>query len=127
MPNALISIGGWGLPTPSMYVGTESTIVDAARNVQGKVIGAVIRESVAKVEAEWNYLSAADWASILQKFNTAYGGSFYSNVTFFNQVSNTWETRSMYVGDRTTSGAFKTDSSGSIVGYRNPKLSLIEV
>lgn len=128
MAKALITIGGVALPEPSTYIGTESTVVDAARNAEGVVIGAVVRESVAKVEASWRYLPAADWAKVLQLFNSTYGGSFYQTVTFLNQVTNSWTTKQMYVGDRTSNGAFRVDeATGMITGYVNPKLSLIEV
>lgn len=128
MARALITIGSFDVPNPSTYVGTEATVVDSARNVQGVVVGAVVRESVAKVEATWRYMSAAQWAQIMQLFNESYGGSFYQNVTFFNQLTNGWTTRKMYVGDRTTSGAFMLNpTTGGVSGYTEPRLSLIEV
>ena len=34
---ALVSIGGFDFPEPSTYNATTSTIVDSARNVQGRV------------------------------------------------------------------------------------------
>ena len=128
MARALVSIGAVDLPAPSTYVGTESTVVDAARNVGGFVVGAVVRESVAKVEMSWNYLTAEQWGAIMRLFNTAYGGNFYNSVTFLNQLTNSWTTREMYVGDRTTSGAHMVNpATGMITGYMEPKLSLIEV
>ena len=128
MATPLVSINGIPLPTPSYYIGTEATLVDSGRNLQGKVVGSVIRNSVAKVEIRWRYLPAATWAEILQLFNPAYGGSFYNSVTFLNQLTNGWTTKEMYVGDRTTSGAFMVDpDTGLITGYTEPKLSLIEV
>ena len=42
---ALVSIGGFDFPEPSTYNATTSTIVDSARNVQGRVVGAVVRHS----------------------------------------------------------------------------------
>ena len=124
----LVTINGTALPTPSTYVGTEATIVDSARNTQGYVIGAVIRESVAKVEMSWRWLPAADWSNILKLFNVAYGGSFYNSVTFFNQLTGGWTTADMYVGDRTSSGAFTVDpDTGEVTGYTGAKLSLIQV
>ena len=56
-----------------------------------------------------------------------YGGSFYNNVTFFNQVTGAWETRKMYVSDRNASIFRRDPISGDVVGYVNPKLSLVEV
>ena len=53
---AIVSIGGFDFPEPSTYNATTSTIVDSARNVQGKVVGAVVRHNVAKIELSWKYL-----------------------------------------------------------------------
>lgn len=125
--SALVSIAGIDLPTPSVYTGITADIVDAARNVDGYVVGAIIREDVGKVEMTWNYLTAEQWATILKLFNSAYGGTFYQNVTFFNQTTASWVTRTMYPGDRTTGGAFKTEpTTGAVVGWMQPVLHLIE-
>ena len=62
---ALVSIGGYSLPEPSSYSAVTSTIVDSARNVQGYVVGSVIRPDVAKIELSWKYLTAREWANIL--------------------------------------------------------------
>ena len=48
--NALVTVRGVPLPEPSTYSANTATLVDSARNVQGKMIGAVIRDDVAKVE-----------------------------------------------------------------------------
>lgn len=132
----LVTIGGVALPTPSTYIGNTATIVDSARNVAGYMIGTVIRNDVAKVSMTWAFISAADWANILKLFDPAYGGSFTRDVTFFNQSTNSLETRTMYVSDRTSSGSFllyneSNAPSSAYVGlprgYQNANLSLIEV
>ena len=125
---ALVTVSGVDLPTPSTYVGTESTIVDSARNVKGEVVGPVVRESLAKVEMTWRYLPADVWSSVMQKFNSAYNGNFYNDVTFFNQLTNDWTTKRMYVSDRTTAGAYMLDpETGKIKGYTNARIALVEV
>ena len=124
---SLVSIAGYDLPNPSSYTGGSSTLVDSARNTAGVVIGSVIREDVAKIELSWNYLTTEQWARILKCFNSAYGGNFYNEVTFFNHTSGTYETRTFYVGDRTSSGVFMLDDDGVPIGWKNPKLNLIEV
>lgn len=132
---ALVTINGYSLPTPSTYVGNTATIVDSARNVSGYVVGTVIRNDVAKVSMTWNFIKPDEWAAILRLFEPAYGGSFYQNVTFLNQTANTYATRLMYVGDRTSSGIFllynernapSQDLIGTPMGYRGASLSLIE-
>lgn len=123
---ALVSVAGTDLPEPSTYSATTSTIVDSGRNVEGKMIGAVIREDVAKVEMTWRYLSAAKWAEVVQLFSSKHGGSFINAVTFFNQDTAAWETRQMYISDR-TANAFVHWDDGGIKGYTGPRLALVEV
>ena len=66
---SLVSIGGYEFPEPSSYSATTSTIVDSARNVEGYMIGSVIRDDVAKIEISWRYLTVEQWARILQCFS----------------------------------------------------------
>lgn len=128
MAKALVTIGEHDLPTPSTYVGLTATLVDSGRNTEGYMIGAVIREDVGKVEVSWKYLTVAQWASILQKFSSKFGGAFSQDVTFYDQVRADWITREMYVGDRTSGGLIQLDPvTGAPRGWENPKLSLIEV
>ena len=120
---ALVSIGGFDFPEPSTYTATTSTIVDSARNVSGYVVGSVIRNDVAKIELTWRYLTAQQWANILSRFSS----NFYNDVTFLNQVTNRYTTRTMYVSDR-NAGLWRRDpQDGSVMGYTNCSLSLVEV
>ena len=120
---ALVSIGGFEFPEPSTYIATTSTIVDSARNVSGYVVGSVVRSDVAKVEMSWKYLTAAQWASVLSLFTN----SFYNEVRFLNQATNSYTTRTMYVGDR-SAGLWRRDpQTGAVMGYTNCSLALIEV
>lgn len=123
---ALVSIGEYDFPAPSTYTGTTATIVNSARNTKGYVIGSVIRDDVGKVEMTWRFISTQNWANILSKFSPKRGGNFFNSVTFFCQDTGTWETRRMYVSDR-TANIFKRDSSGNIIGYTDASLSLVEV
>lgn len=120
-------MGGYPLPEPSTYNATTATIVDSARNTQGYVIGTVIREDVAKVELTWNMLSSDQWARVLQLFDSSHGGGFYRNVTFLNQTTGRFETRTMYVSDRSTSMWWRDSVTGAVKGWRGCSLSLIEV
>jgi len=123
---ALVSIGSFDFPEPSEYEATTATIVDSARNAQGIMIGNVILDDVAKVSMSWRFITVQNWANILQKFNKYTGGSFIQNVTFFNQATGTWETRRMYVSDRSAK-IFKRDENNNIMGYLGARLSLIDV
>lgn len=120
---ALVSIGGFDFPEPSTYNATTSTIVDSGRNVQGKVVGAVVRHDVAKIELSWKYLTAEQWAQILSLFSS----SFYNEVTFLNQTTNKPDTRTMYVGDRSAGMWRRNPQTGDVMGYTGASLSLIEV
>lgn len=120
---ALISIGGYDFPEPSTYSATTSTIVDSARNVNGKVVGAVVRNDVAKVEMSWRYLTVDQWATILSMFSS----SFYNDVRFFCQTSGNYEVREMYVSDR-TAGMWRRDpNTGRVMGWTNCSLSLVQI
>ena len=119
---ALVSVGGFDFPEPSTYNATTSTIVNSARNVEGYVVGSVIRNDVAKIEMTWKYLTAYQWSQILSLFSR----SFYNEVTFLNQVTNEPDTRTMYVSDR-NAGMWRRDSAGNVMGYTGASLSLVEV
>lgn len=120
---ALVTVAGYELPEPSTYSANTATLVDSARNVQGYVIGSVIRNDVAKVELSWRYLTVEQWAKICSLFNK----SFYNNVTFFNQSTGTYETRQMYVGDRKAGMWRRHPVSEEVMGWTECNLSLVEV
>ena len=120
---ALVTVAGVDLPEPSTYSGTTSTIVDSARNVSGYVVGSVVRHDVAKVELQWKYLTARQWADILSLFTS----SFYNSVTFYNQATASFTTRRMYVSDRNAGMWRRNPDSGAIMGWTNCSLSLVEV
>lgn len=119
----LVSVAGIPLPEPSEYSANTSTIVDSGRNVQGYVIGAVVRHDVAKVELKWRYLTARQWANVLSLFTH----TFYNNVTFFNQATAQYETRQMYVSDRSAGMWRRHPSTGEVMGWTDCSLSLVEV
>lgn len=125
----LVVVAGHPLPEPSEYSAITATIVDSARNVEGKVVGSVVRNDVAKVELKWRYLTAEQWATILSYFTN----EFYNNVTFFNQSTASYVTRQMYVSDRKAGmwrrRPYKEDDpqSGEVMGWTECSLSLVEV
>ena len=120
---ALVTIGGYGLPEPSAYSAVTSTIVDSARNVSGYVVGSVVRHDVAKVEVSWKYLTVRQWATILSLFTH----SFYNDVRFFNQATGTYDVRRMYVSDRNAAAWRRHPETGEMMGWTNCTLSLVEV
>ena len=124
---ALVTVGEFDFPEPSTYKGNTSTLVDSARNAQGKVVGAVIRDDVGKVEMSWKYLTVKQWADILKCFSIARGGKFYNDVTFFCQDTGDWTTREMYVSDRSADMFRRDPKTGEVLGYTGCALSLVEV
>lgn len=125
--NSLVTVAGVALPEPSTYSGNTSTLVDSARNVEGIMIGSVIRDDVAKVELQWRYLTVSQWAGINRLFKQSAGGSFINSVTFFDQSAGAYITRQMYVGDR-KAGMWRRDpKTGEVMGWTDCTLSLIEI
>lgn len=120
---ALVTVAGVALPEPSEYSANTSTLVDSGRNVQGVVVGSVIRNDVAKVELKWRYLTAKQWASVLSLFTN----NFYNNVTFFNQATASYTTRQMYVGDRKAGMWRRHPETGEVMGFTECSPSLVEV
>lgn len=122
----MVMIGNYAVPEPSEYTGTTATIVDSARNADGRMIGGVIRDDVGKIQCKWLYITAGDWSTLLSKFSRSKGGSFTNMITFYCQDSNSWETREMYVNDRSAK-VFKRNEDGSIAGWLGAQISFIEV
>ena len=120
---ALVTVAGTPLPEPSEYSSSTSTLVDSARNVEGRVVGSVVRSDVAKIEIKWRYLTAQQWASVLSLFTN----NFYNSVKFFNQTTAGYTTRDMYVGDRSAGMWRRNPTTGEVMGFTDCSLSLIEV
>ena len=124
---ALVSVGGYDFPEPSAYSANTSTLVDSARNVEGRMVGSVIRDDISKVEISWKYLTVEQWASIQKCFRQGSGGKFINAVTFFDQSVGGWVTKEMYVNDR-KAGMWRRDpKNGDVLGWTDCSLSLIEV
>ena len=124
---ALVTVGNYEFPEPSKYSGNTATLVDSARNIAGYVVGAVVRDDIAKVELSWRYLTTEAWANINKCFKQTAGGKFYNTVTFYDQSAAGWVTKTMYVSDR-SAGMWRRDpENGNILGWTDCKLSLVEV
>ena len=120
---ALVMIGGYNLPEPSTYNATTSTIVDSARNVQGRVVGSVVRHDIAKIELSWKYLTVKQWAAVLSLFTN----DFYVSVRFLNQATGNYDVRTMYCSDRSASGWRRNPTTGELMGWTGCQMSLVEV
>ena len=122
---ALVTVGDYDFPEPSTYSANTSTLVDSSRNVQGKMVGSVVRDDVAKIEISWRYLTVKQWADIQKCFK---GSDKFTNlVTFFDQSAGGWVTKEMYVSDRKANVFRRDPNTGDVLGWVDPSLSLIEV
>lgn len=117
----LVTVAGTALPTPSQYEGTHVDVVDSGRNAQGVIVSDIVRQNIAKIECKWNYLTLSKWAAICALFKNSWSNS----VTFLDQTTGGYSTAVMYVSDRKTGGA--VSSNGTLIGWKNCSLSLIEV
>lgn len=120
---ALVTVGGFDFPEPSSYDANVATIVDSGRNVDGYVVGSIVRPDVAKISLSWRYLTVSQWSAILSCFSR----SFYNSVTFFNPVTGDYDTRTMYVSDRPSAMFRRDPESGEVIGWTGCSLSLVEV
>ena len=126
------------LPCHSDYEASASTVVDSARNSKGVVVGEPILEDVAKIELQWNFLTVAQYSQIAQLFDSAYGGSFFNYVSYFDVVKGDFDSnnsgtptsathRIFYPNDRKVKFAhIKLDSDGKPIGYVGVQLHLID-
>ena len=124
---ALVKVGDYEFPEPSTYSANTSTLVDSSRNVQGMMVGSVIRDDVAKIEISWRYLTVEQWARIQQCFRESAGGKFINRVNFFDQSAGGWIDRDMYVSDRKAGMWRRHPQTGDIIGWTDCSLSLIQV
>lgn len=123
----LVTVAGTPLPEPATYDANTATIVDSARNASGVMIGAVIRDDVAKVSLTWRFLTVAEWAAVNKLFSERDGGAFINSVTFLDQTAGTYKTRQMYISDRKAGAFVRSQVTGEIKGWKDCSLSLIEV
>ena len=124
---ALVSVGGYDFPEPSAYSANTSTLVDSGRNVEGYMIGSVIRDDISKIEISWKYLTVAQWARIQQCFRQGSGGKFINEVVFFDQSVGDWVKKDMYVNDRKSGLWRRSPETGDVLGWTDCSLSLIQV
>ena len=122
---ALVTVGDYDFPEPSSYNALTSDLVDSGRNVEGRMVGSVIRENVSKVEISWKYLTVAQWSRILQCFNGR--DKFVNTVKFFDPVAGGRIEKDMYISDRKAGMWRRHPETGVVLGWTDCSLSLIQV
>lgn len=122
----LFKINGHTYKVPSNLAHIISTMVNSGRNANGEVVGQKIGRDQHKLNnLTWNMLSVEEWKNILSEFDS----NFFSEVTFFNPQTATWETRTMYCGDRSCDypkGGQWYNDDGSPKVWFNCKANLID-
>lgn len=117
-----ITVNGYPLPPPKRgYRPTVTTVVDAARNAAGVVVGQRIGRDQYKLDnIEWPWLTAYEWQYVLMVL-----APFFVSVNFTNPVTGTMTTCPMYCGDRSAE-PYWVDSNGQPLYYRSCKANLID-
>jgi hypothetical protein len=99
-----------------------ATMVNNARNANGVLVGQKVGRELQQMEIEWAHLTASVWSQILKRLS-----KFYIRVRYPDMVSNVWNTRTMYPGNRSAE-VFKIDRNTSKpVEYIHCKVNLIDV
>lgn len=119
---AFITINGREFPAPARFPKLmKTTLVDAARNANGQVVGQKIGRDQNKVDSlTWPVLDADTWSAMLQEFS-----NFYVMATIFDMEANDWVTIKMYPGDR-TADVLKTDGDGRPIKYKDCTVNIID-
>ena len=120
---AYLAINGQELPPPKRGIEPiVTTLVDAGRDANGKVVGQKIGRDQYKLNnLEWPWLTAEEWSNILSLLS-----NFFVQVTFPDPVTNEFITLKMYCGDRTAE-PYYLDDTGKPTHYRNCRGNLIDV
>ena len=93
-----------------------------ARTADGIVRGSVIAKAN-KIELKWAVLTPEVWANICTFFDK----HFYFNATYYDMQTNSMQTKTMYVGDRSAQ-PFKMDSvTGKPLYYLDCQANIIGV
>jgi len=101
---------------------TIATMVDQARTADGIVRGSVIAKAN-KVELKWAALSPEVWSDICTFFDK----HFYFNATYYDMQTNSMQTKTMYVGDRSAQPFLMDGITGKPKYYLNCEANIIGV
>lgn len=101
---------------------TIATMVDQARTADGIVRGAVIAKA-SKIELKWKVLSPEVWSEICSFFNK----HFYFDATYLDIETNTFVTKTMYVGDRSAMPFMIDEITGIPTYYLDCQANIIGV
>jgi hypothetical protein len=126
-PTVTIPSTNFIFPEPRDYRAGIHTLVGSARNANGYATLDVLRDEVFKAEMIWGFLTCEDWAEINKQFIRRWDGKFVNMVELYVTNLNIWETRELYVSDRTDGSVFWRDPrTMHFRGVKECRLALIE-
>ena len=130
MANWIQTSAGIAIPTPALESGnvTISTLVDGARNANGKFIGETIGGDKLKIEMSWNILTPTEMRNLLKIWDRDQGGKFHKNFRVYDPRIMDYRTVNMYVGDRSGKPLMvDVNGSGHPRYWTDVQANLIEV
>lgn len=110
----MFKMGSIWLPNPSTKSCKQiiSTFVNSGRNAQAQVTAQKIGRDQVKLELAWDYLTVAQWSTMLTFWNS----NFTFNFEYFDAVTGLRATRECYIGDRSAL-PLAIDANGSPTGW----------
>ena len=123
-PNGFIYLNGVAFPYPDKDSGLQSvqTIVDSARNANGVMVGERVGRDMGKIELTWNVLTPEEWSRMLQIM-----ANFTFSLRYLDMVTNSFVTRTFYVGDRSAQPFMVDPDTGRPKDYLQCKANVIDV
>lgn len=99
-----------------------ATMVDQARTADGIVRGSVLARAN-KIELKWAVLTPEVWAQIC----TFFDNHFYFDATYWDMAANSFQTKTMYVGDRSAQPFLMNSATGKPTYYLNCEANIIGI
>lgn len=99
-----------------------ATVVDSARTADGIQRGSVIAKA-SKIELKWPVLTPERWSEICTFFDK----HFYFNATFFDMQTCSFQTKKMYVGDRSAQPFKMNRETGKPTYYLNCEANIVGI
>lgn len=120
----------YNIPVPKRGSGSVEivTMVDAARNASGEMIGQPVGSDKIKLNLDFPPLPDAEFYGLLKLFDRSQGGKFVVWVKFYDPRVRRKVVKRMYVGDRKGTPLFVGDTStGRPQYWTDVTVNLIEV
>lgn len=115
---ALLNIGGVDMPAPTELTVSVQDISKADRNANGTMVLERIATKQ-KLQLKWSFISDTDLKTVLN----AVSPTMY-NVTYIDPVTNSYESKQMYCGDRSVG---YIQFINNTVYYKDFAFDLIEI